>query len=99
MRSMEKFFDFINATELVDLPLTGSKYTWSNNQERVAMTRIDRFLISTEWEEHFAGVIQTALPRGLSNHRPIKLNSEGVNWDRDLSNLRIAGSSRRSSCL
>lgn len=47
-RSMEKFFDFINATELVDLPLTRSKYTWSNNQERAAMTRIDRFLISTD---------------------------------------------------
>lgn len=25
-------------------------------------------------------MIQTALQIGLSNHRPIKLNSEGVNW-------------------
>lgn len=29
--SMERFSEFIDDNELVDLPLFGSKYTWSNN--------------------------------------------------------------------
>lgn len=78
--SMERFLEFIDDNELVDLLLSGSKYTWSNNQETVAMSRIDRFLIFKEWEEHFADGIQIAMPRGLLDHRPIKLNYERVNW-------------------
>lgn len=77
---MERFLEFIDDNELVDLLLSGSKYTWSNNQETVAMSRIDRFLIFKEWEEHFADGIQIAMPRGLLDHRPIKLNYERVNW-------------------
>lgn len=71
--SMETFFEFINENELIDLPLLGGKFTWSNNQERVAMSRIDRFLLSKEWDEHFVGAISTALPKLISDHSPIKL--------------------------
>lgn len=71
--SMETFFEFINENELIDLPLLGRKFTWSNNQERVAMSRIDRFLLSKEWDEHFVGAISTALSTLISDHSPIKL--------------------------
>jgi hypothetical protein len=40
----------------VDLPLEGGQFTWSNNQEDQTWSRIDRFLISLEWEEHFLEV-------------------------------------------
>lgn len=44
-RSMTRFSDFINANKLLDLPLMGRRFTWSNNQERVVMSRINRFLL------------------------------------------------------
>lgn len=43
-RGMERFSEFINENELMDLPLGGRRYTWYNNQVRVAMSRLDRFL-------------------------------------------------------
>ncbi|XXG47876.1 hypothetical protein AAC387_Pa02g2445 [Persea americana] len=45
--------DFINENELMDLPLLGRRFTWSNNKEQAAMSRIDRFSLSTEWDDHF----------------------------------------------
>lgn len=44
--SVERFFYVINDNEFIDLPLFGAKFTWSYKQERVALSRIDRFLIS-----------------------------------------------------
>lgn len=38
------------------------------------------FLCLKEWEEHFVGVIQYALPRWPFDHIPIKLSLEEVNW-------------------
>lgn len=61
--SMKRFFDFIN-DEFIDMPLCGSKYMWSNDQERKSMSRIDWFLVTKGWEEHYASAIQLALPRG-----------------------------------
>ena len=44
------------------------------------MSKIDGILVSREWEEHFVRVIQSALPKGLLDDRPIKLNLECVDW-------------------
>jgi hypothetical protein len=54
--AMEKFSDFIFMQNLVDLPLEGGQFTWSNNQEDQTLSRIDRFLISPEWEERYSEV-------------------------------------------
>lgn len=77
---MDRFSNFIDDNDFIDLPLSASKITWTNNQVMLAMSRIDRFLMSKEWEEHFVGVIQYALPRWSSDHRPVKLSLEEVNW-------------------
>lgn len=79
-QSMARFSDFIVDNELIDLPLVGRKFTWTNNQAMAAMSRIDRFLFSKEWEVHFSGVSQVALPRVISDHCPIKLCPNVVNW-------------------
>lgn len=42
---MDRFEDLINYNELIDLPMVGRKYTLSNNHERLAMSKIDHFLI------------------------------------------------------
>ena len=37
------------------------------------VSRLDRFLISDQWEDHFSAITQFALPRLVSNHSPIVL--------------------------
>jgi hypothetical protein len=54
--AMEEFSEFIFMQSLVDLPLEGGQFTWSNNQEDQTWSRIDRFLISPKWEEYFPEV-------------------------------------------
>ena len=67
---MTNFADFISEQGLIDLPMVGGRITWSNRRAR---SRLDRILISTEWEECFPEVIQKRLARALSDHFPIML--------------------------
>ena len=69
--SMEEFHSFINSCALVDLPLQGGDFTWSRCGEVPASSRLDRFLISLEWEDHFIDAIQKRLPQPLSDHFPV----------------------------
>jgi hypothetical protein len=54
--------------------LVGGRFTWSNGCEVEAWLKIDRFLLSTEWEEHFPDVSQKRLPRLVSDHFPLMLD-------------------------
>ena len=42
------------------------------------MSRIDRFLVSGDWESYFSRVIQGTLPRPVSDHFPILLDGGGI---------------------
>jgi hypothetical protein len=72
--AMEEFSDFIFMQNLVDLPLEDGQFTWSNNQEDQIWSRIDRFLVSLEWEENFPEATQKRLLRLLSYHFPLLLD-------------------------
>ncbi len=72
--SMHDFSDFITEFGLLDNPLERERFTWSNNRESVSMSRIDRFLFSSDWADHFGLVTQRRLPRLLSEHFPILLD-------------------------
>uniref|UniRef100_A0A2N9F8S0 Uncharacterized protein n=1 Tax=Fagus sylvatica TaxID=28930 RepID=A0A2N9F8S0_FAGSY len=71
--AMHGFSDFISSCGLRDIPLEGGLFTWSNNRANVAMSRIDRFLYSDEWDDFFPSILQKRLPRILSDHFPIIL--------------------------
>uniref|UniRef100_A0A2N9H0K3 Reverse transcriptase domain-containing protein n=1 Tax=Fagus sylvatica TaxID=28930 RepID=A0A2N9H0K3_FAGSY len=72
--TMHEFNDFISECGLLDIPLEGGLFTWSNNRDVLAMSKIDRFLFSPTWADHFGLVNQRRLPRLLSDHFPIRLD-------------------------
>ena len=70
---MRKFSQIIDELELKDTLLSGGQYTWKGGLNNRRMTRLDRFLITDDWETLFGGANQSLLPRPLSNHHPILL--------------------------
>ncbi|RVX19928.1 hypothetical protein CK203_004741 [Vitis vinifera] len=56
----------------------GGPFTWSGGLNSQAMSRLDRFLVSEDWEGHFNRVVQCTLPRPVSDHFPILLDGGGV---------------------
>ena len=45
------------------------------------MSRIDRFLVSGDWESYFCRVIQSTLPSPVSDYFPILLDGRGIRLD------------------
>ena len=70
---MADFSDFISSCGLVDPPLEVGQYTWSNGREEETLSRLDRFLFTTNWEDQFPSIIQRRMPRLLSDHFPFTL--------------------------
>ena len=48
--AMFAFSDFIESNYLVDLPLEGASFTWFKDSDISSMSRIDKALVSLEWE-------------------------------------------------
>ena len=79
---MFKFSDFIETNFLVDLPLVRGEYTWFHDSKNPSMSRIDRVLVSTNWEDHFLDVTQRPLPRVISNHCPLLVEVGGMSREK-----------------
>ena len=69
--AMTEFSDFIDSCNCIDPPLEGGCFTWSSHEEVPVLSRIDRFLFTSEWEDHFQGMHQVLLPKITSDHFPI----------------------------
>ncbi|XP_060210641.1 uncharacterized protein LOC132637591 [Lycium barbarum] len=79
-RSMVEFSDFIEDMNLIDLQLEDGNYTWFKGDNQDRASRIDRFLISEEWDDSFSNIKQIPLQRLASDHIPLAL--EGGTWNR-----------------
>ncbi|GKV35771.1 hypothetical protein SLEP1_g43991 [Rubroshorea leprosula] len=64
---------------LIDLPLVGRRYTWYNSNGKY-MSRIDRFLLIEEWILKWGDMKQWGLNRTVSDHCPILLKNEKMDW-------------------
>nr|CAN79448.1 hypothetical protein VITISV_004425 [Vitis vinifera] len=73
---MRRFSEVIGELGLRDSPLTGGPFTWIGGLNSQAASRLDRFLISDQWEDHFSAITQSA-PRMVSDHSPIVLEAGG----------------------
>ncbi|RVW20962.1 hypothetical protein CK203_107828 [Vitis vinifera] len=72
---MRRFSEVIGELGLKDLPLAGGPFTWIGGLNSQAASRLDRFLFSDQWEDHFSAITQAALPRLISDHSPIVLQA------------------------
>ena len=52
--AIREFSGFIDEFD-VDPPLEGGAFTWCGRQEGSFKARLDHFLSSNNWEEHFSG--------------------------------------------
>ncbi|OAY65248.1 hypothetical protein ACMD2_16581 [Ananas comosus] len=52
-KAMAMFSDLINSLAVIDLPLSNQMFTWSNMQHCPTLAKLDRFLVSTEWDQSF----------------------------------------------
>ena len=71
-RCMYDFSNFISHHGLMDIPLEGGLFSWSNSS---SASRIDRFLFSPFLADYFTLFSQKRLPRVLSDHFPILLEN------------------------
>lgn len=67
MRGMNDFNNFIATRGLIDLPMQGTSFTWSKNRDPPILAKLDRFLVSNDWDDSFKDAFQTSLPRVLSD--------------------------------
>lgn len=65
--------NFIYDQELVDFPLLGGAYTWSDMQANPLLCRLDRFFRSVDFDVMFPEAVQMDLTRVISDHKPIML--------------------------
>jgi endonuclease/exonuclease/phosphatase family metal-dependent hydrolase len=65
----------IDDLNLKELQMSGRKYTWANNLATPIFEKLDRILVTTEWEEKFPLSTVQALTREVSDHTPLLLNS------------------------
>jgi hypothetical protein len=80
--AMIEFSGFIANQSLLDLPLAEGSSTWSIAQDPPMWSRIDRFLVSHDWEAWFPLVSQKRLSRLISDHFPILLDCGNVSRGR-----------------
>ncbi|XP_020110396.1 uncharacterized protein LOC109725565 [Ananas comosus] len=78
---MAMFSDLINSLAVIDLPLSNQKFTWSNMQHCPTLATLDRFLISTEWDQYFPFNKETLDKRAeLKSQLLLILEEEEILW-------------------
>jgi len=68
-----RFRRTVATLELQDMHLHGRCFTWSNERERPTLVRLDRVLISVDWDEKFLNAHLHGLGCDASDHCPLLL--------------------------
>jgi hypothetical protein len=74
-RFSDNFKAIINANGLREVHCSGGCYTWSNGQANPTLEKLDRVLMSKDWEILFPTAHILKKPRDMSDHNPLILNT------------------------
>ncbi|XP_057418410.1 uncharacterized protein LOC130712600 [Lotus japonicus] len=67
------FQQFVQDSNLLDLPLNNGDYTWFSSRNQGIWSRLDRWLVSDEVLVTFSNMSQSVLPWNVSDHRAVGL--------------------------
>jgi mannosylglycoprotein endo-beta-mannosidase len=70
IQEMLAFNDAISNLRLVERPLRGCKYTWTNKQSNPLLERLDWFFTSNAWTTFMPDTVVKSLARDNSDHTP-----------------------------
>jgi hypothetical protein len=76
-RGASEFQTFIYGCELIEYPLVNHRFTWFRGG---SMSRLDRAFAHTQCLSHFSSLKLIRLDHGLSDHCPLIVGKEQVNW-------------------
>ena len=65
----------IDIFDLREIELIGRQFTWANSLTDPTYEKLDRVLMTTEWELKYPLVMLHALDRGVSDHTPLLLET------------------------
>jgi hypothetical protein len=74
-RWSDMFNAIINTYALREIHMSGGQYTWTNSQNVPTLEKLDRFLMSSAWEELFPLTTVHKLNRDISDHNPLILDT------------------------
>lgn len=69
------FNAIIDGLSLREIEMSGRKFTWANALQKPTYEKLDRVLVSTEWEQKYPLATVDALSREISDHTPLLLNT------------------------
>jgi hypothetical protein len=75
----------IDGLDLREIEMSGRKYTWANSRMIPTYEKLDRVLVSSEWEQKFLLATVVALSREISDHMLLLLDTgeKGVGKDKN----------------
>lgn len=47
-RGIDKFCEFVDGNDLIDIPIAEARFTWSNLKKSASLSKLDRFLMSVD---------------------------------------------------
>lgn len=77
-RNMGRFRRFVDEMELKEVHMLGRRYTWSNGWARLTLEKLDRVLVTVEWETLHPFCLLQALSSDMSDHAPLHLATNGA---------------------
>lgn len=77
---MRKFNNFIFYANLLEIPLSSSRFTWSREGRVISHSLIDKFLVSNEGDEAFENTRTVRQVCTSSDHFPLLLEASSFEW-------------------
>ncbi|KAK2637510.1 hypothetical protein Ddye_032302 [Dipteronia dyeriana] len=89
--SIRNFSNFVLRAKVVDIPMVGSPFTWSNYRQEASWARLDYFLLSPEFLLWFPNLLQIGLARSLLDHNATLIGERSLDWGPKLFRFSMVG--------